>query len=177
MEMLAGMLAGIQARKMNAEQFIVFQIVVLQHSREVKKAKDVRKQLAWRMDAWQQGKFSMLVQNTERTMESLLSAKQGGLTPKQRAKIFHRKMLRGDVRCVVRYLTDREKGGILQPTDIDEKTGDSVKTVLRSKHPDARIPKPESLPHYAHTPDFVKVDITADAVKKVARRLSGSAGL
>ena len=87
------MLAGIQARKMNAERFIVFQIVVLQRSREVKKAKDVRKRLTWRMDAWQQGKFSMLVQNTERTMESLLSAKQGGLTNEQRAKVFHQRML------------------------------------------------------------------------------------
>jgi hypothetical protein len=86
-------------------------------------------------------------------------------------------MLRGDVRGAVRYLTEREKEGILLPTNINEKTGDSVKTVLRSKHPDARIPKPESLPTYAHTPGFVKVDITADAVQKVARRLSGSAGL
>jgi hypothetical protein len=68
------------------------------------------------------GKFSMLVQNTEQTMESLLSAKQGRLTPEQRAKIFHGKMLQGDVRGAVRYLTDREKGGILQPTDMDEKT-------------------------------------------------------
>jgi hypothetical protein len=50
------------------------------------------------------------------------------------------------VRGAVRYLTGRKKGGILQPTDIDKKTGDLVKTVLRSKHPDARIPKPESLP-------------------------------
>ena len=65
----------------------------------------------------------------------------------------------------------------MQPTDIDKKIGDSVETVLRSKHPDARIPKPESLPHYAHTPNFVEVDITVDAVEKVARRLSGSAGL
>jgi hypothetical protein len=101
-------------------------------------------------------------------MESLLSAKQGGLTPEQWAKMFHRKMLRGDVRSAVRYLTNREKGGILQPTGIDKKTGDSVKTVLRSKHPDARIPKPESLPHYAHTPNFVQVDITAEAVENVA---------
>jgi hypothetical protein len=126
------------------------------------------------VEAWQQGKFSMLVQNTERTRESLLSAELGGLTPEQRAKIFHRNMLRGDVRGAVRYLTGREKGGILQPANIDEKTGGSVKTVLRSKHPDAQIPKPESLPTYAHTPDFVEVDITADAIKKVARRLSGS---
>jgi hypothetical protein len=129
------------------------------------------------MDAWQQGKLSMPVQTIEQTMESLLSAKQGGLTTKQRAKIFHRKMLQGDVRGVVRYLTNKGKGDIFRPSDIDEKTGDSVKTVLRSKHPDARIPKPESLPHYAHTPDFVEVGITADTVEKVARRLSGSAGL
>jgi hypothetical protein len=95
----------------------------------VKKAKDVRKQLAWRMDAWQQGKFPMLVQNTEQTMESLLSAKQDGLTPKQRAKIFNRKMLQGDVRHAVRDLTNREKEGILQPSNIDEKTGDSVETI------------------------------------------------
>jgi hypothetical protein len=81
------------------------------------------------------------------------------------------------MRGALKYLTDREKGGILQPTDIDEKSGDSVETVFRSKHPDSRIPKPGSLPHYAHTPDFVKVGITADAVKKVARRQSGSAGL
>jgi hypothetical protein len=50
-EMLADMLAGIQARKMNAERFIVFQIVVLQRLREVKKAKDVKKRLTWHMEA------------------------------------------------------------------------------------------------------------------------------
>ena len=42
-EMLADMLLGIKARKLNAEKFIVFQIVVLQRSREVKKAKDVKR--------------------------------------------------------------------------------------------------------------------------------------
>jgi hypothetical protein len=135
-------------------------------AREVKKAKDVEKRLTWCMDAWQQGKFSMLIQNTEQTMDSLLSAKQGRLTPVQLAKIFHQKMLRGDMRGAVRYLTDREKGGLLQSNNIAEKTGDLVKTVLRSKHPDDRISKPESLFNYTHNPDFVEVDISADAVEK-----------
>jgi hypothetical protein len=72
------------------------------------------------------------------------------------------------LRGAVRYLTDREKGGILQPTNINEKTGDLVGTVLKSKHPDARIPKPKSLPIYTQTPNFVEVDITAEAVQKVA---------
>jgi hypothetical protein len=42
-KMLAEMLVGIQARKLNAERFVTFQIVILQRSRELKKAKDVRK--------------------------------------------------------------------------------------------------------------------------------------
>jgi hypothetical protein len=86
-------------------------------------------------------------------------------------------MLRGDVRGAVRCLAGREIGGILRPTDIEEKTGDLVKTVLRSKHPDARIPTPKYLPNYAHASNFVKVNMTADAFKKDARWLSGSAGL
>ena len=69
-EMLADMLLGIKARKLIAEKFIVFHIVVLQLSWEVKKSKDVRRRLARSMDAWEEAKFSMLVQNTERTMES-----------------------------------------------------------------------------------------------------------
>ena len=119
----------------------------------------------------------MLVQDTERTLTSLLTSKQGRLTTDQRAKIFHRKILRGDMRGTVRYLTEREKGGILMPIDTDEKSGDSVEAVLKSKHPDARTPTAETLPKYNNLPDFVDVDITEDSVEKVARRLSGSAGV
>jgi hypothetical protein len=60
-------------------------------------------------------------------MKSLLSALAGQChTPEQRAKIFHQKMMQGDVRVVVRYQTHREKGGILRTTNIDKKTGDLV---------------------------------------------------
>ena len=86
-------------------------------------------------------------------------------------------MLRGDLRGAVKYLTETEKGGVLMPDDIDEKTGDSVAQTLKSKHPDARTPETPSLFDYPTTPDFVDVDITTDTVEKVARRLSGSAGL
>jgi hypothetical protein len=50
--MLAERAQGIKTQKLNAEQFTLFQIVILQRSWEVKKAKDVRKRLTWRMDAW-----------------------------------------------------------------------------------------------------------------------------
>ena len=130
-----------------------------------------------RLEAWSEGKFEMLVQDTERSLKTHVATKQGNVSKEQRAKIFNRKMLRGDVRGAVRYLTERDKGGVLMPDDIDEKSGDSVADVLASKHPDARTPEALSLHQCKITPDFVDVDVTEDTVETVARRLSGSAGL
>jgi len=38
----------------------------------------------------------------------------------------------------VRFLTERDKGGVLMPRDIDTKTGDTVEEVLLSKQPEQR---------------------------------------
>ena len=95
--MVASLLNGVKSRKWNAEKFIVFQMVVLQRTRDVKRSRDIRRRITRRMDAWEEGKMAMLVQDTERTMEANLSHKQGITTDKQKAKIFHRKMLCGDV--------------------------------------------------------------------------------
>jgi hypothetical protein len=96
--------------------------------------------------------------------------------PEQRAKIFNMKMLRGDVRGAVRHPTERDKGGVLMPDNIDEKSGDSVADVTEAKHPDVRTPEALSLHRCNTTPNFVDVDITKDTVKTIARRLSGGAG-
>jgi hypothetical protein len=85
-------------------------------------------------------------------------------------------VLQGKLRQAVRWITQRHKGGILYPDDIDIKTGKPVIDVLQSKHPEARVPDAEDLQHYNETPEFVDVDITADTVESVARKLSGSAG-
>jgi hypothetical protein len=75
------------------------------------------------------------------------------------------------------YLTEREKGGILYPDDIDEKSGDTVQSVLESKHPDARTPGVDALTDYPFLPDFVDLDITEDTIEVTARHLSRGAGL
>jgi hypothetical protein len=129
------------------------------------------------MDAWEAGKFAMLVQETERDMKTFLATKQGGTTPEERYKIFNRKMLEGNPKAAVLYLADKEKGGILMASDIDEKTGASVATVLESKHPEARTPDASHLHTYTELPEFVDIDITDETVEKVAHNLSGSAGL
>jgi hypothetical protein len=90
--MLTDELEGIKARKWNSERFFVFQMVVLQRTRDVNRARDIKKRLTRRMDAWAEGKFDMLVQDTERDMKTYLSTKQGGMSPEQRAKIFNQKM-------------------------------------------------------------------------------------
>jgi hypothetical protein len=78
----------------------------------------------------------------------------------------------------MRYITNQEeKGDIMLPDNINKKTGDSVIDVLKSKHPDARIPTISSLPGYTTIPDYVDLDISEDAVKAIARCLCGTAGL
>ena len=62
------------------------------------------------------------------------------------------------------------------PEDIDSKTGDTVKEVLESKHPKLRVPDISFMEKYDTLPDSVEIDITADTVESMARRLIGSAG-
>jgi hypothetical protein len=119
----------------------------------------------------------MLVEDTLRSMEAHLTHKQGSTTPEQRTKTFHPNILRGSLRGAVRYLTEREKERILYPDDIDEKSGNTVQSVLESKHPNARIPGVGALTDYPFFPGFVDLNITEDTFEVTARRLSGGAGL
>ena len=86
-------------------------------------------------------------------------------------------MLRGKLRSAVRWITEWEMGGVLQPGDRFEKTGDRVLEVLRSKHPEAQTPTEACLESYTgRPPELTPVDIIDDTVTSVAGRLSGSAG-
>jgi hypothetical protein len=86
-------LEGICCQKWNLERFLVFQMVVLQHSKEVKTSYAIRRQLTMQMDAWEADKFTMLVQDTECTALAQLSKIQGVETQEQRAKKFTRLVL------------------------------------------------------------------------------------
>ncbi len=118
----------------------------------------------------------LIVQDTQRTATAQLTKMQGKETEEQRGKTFSRLVLQGKLRSAVRYLTERDGGEIMLPDEIDAKTGDTVLDVLQSKHPDMRVPDIALMEEYDTLPDFVELDITADTVEKVARRLSGSAG-
>lgn len=48
---------------------------------------------------------------------------------------FNNLLVAGKIREAVRFLTERDQGGILLPTDACTKTGRPVEEVLREKHP------------------------------------------
>jgi hypothetical protein len=59
---LALELEGIRQHKWNSERFLVFQMVILQRSKEVKTALAIRQRITTRLDLWEASKFEMLVQ-------------------------------------------------------------------------------------------------------------------
>lgn len=173
----AELIEGIKKRKWNGEKLVVFAQVIFQRDQRIKRAKDIRKHIAHKLRLWNQGDYQTLVEMTLYDLKTSLSRAQGITTPEQRAKTFHRKVLRGNLRSAVRYITEREKGSILYPDDIDEKTGKPVSQVLAEKHPDSRRADPTKLPHYPSTPCLVPIVISEDIVAEVANNLSGGAGL
>jgi hypothetical protein len=57
-------LRGLKSQKWNSKQFILYSLVVLECSRDVKRLHDIRRSIARRIDAWESGEFSMLVEDT-----------------------------------------------------------------------------------------------------------------
>lgn len=49
---LDGLLNSIMERECNSEKFIVFQLVTLQRTRDVKNSSDIRKRISRRLEAW-----------------------------------------------------------------------------------------------------------------------------
>jgi len=102
---------------------------------------------------------------------------RGDSTDEEIAQKYASILQQGRLRQAVRYLTDRDGGAVLSPDDPDSKTGRPVREILEAKHPRLRDVHHLQLKEYDELPEFEDVVITGDTVEKVARRLSGSAGL
>ena len=90
---LCNNLEGVIDQRWNTERFIAFQRVILQQNREVTGAEAIKRYIDIRMEAWQNGKFWMLVEDTERCAESYLSNAWGDMDDEGRAKVFNRLLL------------------------------------------------------------------------------------
>ena len=107
---LVTLLDMVLQHKCNSEHFLLYQMVILQQSPNVKSSSDICRHLLWPMDAWDAGKYSMLVQATEQDMAYFLTTHQNGTTSAQWHQTFHCKVLCGEVHSVVHYLLATEKG-------------------------------------------------------------------
>ena len=77
----------------------------------------------------------------------------------------------------VRWITNREKGGVLLPEDKCTKTGELVMEVLCTKNTDARPPSAACLDAYPNNPpEMFPINITDDVVVAVEGRLSRGVG-
>ena len=105
-----------------------------------------------------------------------MGKKQGKATVKERAKVFNSLLCRGNVRAAIRYISEREKGGIFLPGNTDDKTGEEITVVLESKHPEGRDVEPSKMPIFDSCLEMMNSVVTGENVEKVANELPGSAG-
>ena len=73
---------------------------------------------------------------------------QGEDSPEHRAKIYHSLVLRRTLQSEVCCITEREKGGVIQPKDTCPKIGQHILDVLCLNHPESCPPTAQSLKAY-----------------------------
>jgi hypothetical protein len=127
------------------------------------------------LDAWEKGRFTMLVEDTLGSMEAHLTHKQGYARAKDQ-DLPSKGHLWSSLGCC-KILWRAGKGGILYRDDIDKISGNTDQSVLESKHPNAWIPGDDALTGYPFLPDFVDLNITNNTIKVAACHPCGGTGL
>ena len=94
----------------------------------------------------------MSVEENLCTCAEYLTVDQREETAEQWAQNFHSLVLRRKLRTAVRWITERETGGVLQPGDQCTKIRNRVMEVLHAKHPEDRTPTVASLDLYPNRP-------------------------
>ena len=130
----AGLLGCSAPRCRGCGTGIVFQTVILQQDRQVTASHAIRRRIEKRLDAWGAGNHAMVVGDTLRSCKEYLTAARREEMAEHWAQTYHSLVLHGKLQSAVRWITEGETGGVLQPGDRCEKTGDRVLEVLRAKH-------------------------------------------
>ncbi len=169
-----------------SERMIVFQVIILQKEILVKKTADIRRVIQRRLQLWDEGQFDVLMQEAMRCSETFLKRyrkenRQGAHD--HTVKVFHRLMLQGKLRSAVRWITERDQHGLLQPTDLTKiKDASGVEVdmpvidALRTKHPEPGVTTSDACKPYPDLPSMIDLDITGAHILSVAHRIQGGAG-
>ncbi len=89
------------------------------------------------------------------------------------ARKYNAMVLDGKLRATVGFATDRGGGEVLLPQDSCTKTGQPVMEVLRSQHPNTRIPNLEdphciAFEHYDEVPVKILMDCSSEDLETLA---------
>jgi hypothetical protein len=172
---------GVRERRWNSERALIFAACVLRKRPGVIRARDIKRRVERRLKLWTDGHYDALVQDI--VGEAMRGAGSGRDRADEEiiARKYNAMVLDGKLRAAVRFATDRGGGGVLLPQDSCTKTGRPVMEVLRSQHPDTRIPDLEdphciAFEHYDEVPVEIPTDCSSEDLETLALRMSGSAG-
>jgi hypothetical protein len=134
------------------------------------------------MDLWDQGKYKFLVEQTVRDQESFYRRNRGSMTAEAIIDKFNKLALQGELHRASRLLAMcTAPGGILDPAELDEKTGATVAEVLQDLHPppDPLHADTSFYPDYSNKqlPPLAPLQISSTSVEAVAAKMHGAAGL
>ena len=136
---LPGEIDGVRASKWNDERMIVFQSFTLQRAKGVNNSTQIRKRILFQLDCWNRGAFDELVQYMYNSAMVYIGKSCGNQNEEQRHIMFSNLVLKGKLYKAVRFVCDREEGGVLKPDELAEDcTGTINKTVisfLEEKYP------------------------------------------
>ena len=133
------------------------------------KAKIHQECLAKRLALWKEGEIDSLLREGRSIQKRLVKTKR--TEPANKAKIFAKLVMEGQIRSALRYLSENECGGVL-PLTVD------VMGQLKDKHPEAQEAKLGSLLFgpVEEVHDSLYQQIDGDMIREAALRTKGSGG-
>ena len=149
--------------------FFVLLAVGLQKPGLKSKAKDHKECLKSRLLLWKNGEIDTLM-NEGRMIQSRIG-KGKKSSPPNRAKIFAKLVMEGQINSAMRFLNDDTSGGVLPLTD-------DVMLQLREKHPETQPIKSKVLLRgpVQEIPDSLFLEINGEMVRDVELKTKGSGG-
>ena len=162
----------------NSEIFICFPSLILQKDKNFKRTRDIRNLIKRRLKMWQNGLHEELIKEAEQCDRNLPRSSTK-MTEDKEAKIFSNLVLQGRLRDAVRFITDRQGGGVMDPDEVadGDPNGRTVFDILREKHPDQRVALEEDFLECHVLPNLVDIEVTSAHVEQAAKKISGSAGI
>ena len=148
---------------------IVLLATALQKPSMKSKAKIHQECLAKRLALWKEGEIDSLLREGRSIQKRLVKTKR--TEPPNKAKIFAKLVMEGQINSALRYLSENECGGVL-PLTVD------VMGQLKDKHPEAQEAKLGSLLFgpVEEVHDSLYQQIDGDMIREAALRTKGSGG-